>query len=122
MREFHEHRPKPRFGGRLFYNPLMVDRRQFLRTSLSVAAASSIAAWAARSPVKIAHREGNMPKQPGTSVYELAASVPGLAGLEVGSIRLWERANALAYKKESDPWNIRTVSMTSDFPQAVTPL
>lgn len=110
----------PRFGGRLVYNLVMFDRRQFLRTSLSVAATSSIAAWAARSPVKIAHREGNMPKKPGTSVYELAASVPGLSGLEVGSVRLWDRANALAYKKESGRWNIRTVSMSGAFPQGVT--
>src|SRR5215468_1611838 len=103
----------------MIYTLAMVDRRQFLRTSISAAAASSIAAWAARVPTKIAHREGNMPKKPGASVYELAAGVPGLSGLEVGSVRLWDRANALAYKKESDRWKIRTVSMSGPFPQGV---
>jgi hypothetical protein len=98
----------------------MFDRRQFLRTSSTAAVASWISAWAARSPVKIAHREGNMPKKLGASVYELAASVPGLYGLEVGSVRLWDHANALAYKKESDRWNIRTVSMSSVFPQGAS--
>jgi sugar phosphate isomerase/epimerase len=85
-----------------------------------MAAASSINAWAARTPTKIAHREGNMPKKPGTSVYELASNVPGLSGLEVASVRLWDRANALDYKKESASWNIRTVSMGNMFPQGVT--
>jgi len=104
----------------MIHNLAMLDRRKFLRTSLSAAAASSIAAWGARTPVKIAHREGNMPKKPGASPYELAASVPGLSGLEVGSVRLWDRENALAYKKESDRWRIRTVSMSGALPQDVT--
>src|SRR5580700_9395133 len=98
----------------------MLDRRQFLRTSVSAAAASSIAAWAARTPVKIAHREGNMPKKPGTSVYELASSVPGLTGLEVGGVRLWDRATALSYKKEAERWQIHTASLSNPFPQGVT--
>src|SRR6185503_9476623 len=101
----------------MIYNLAMLDRRQFLSRSISAAAASSIAAWAARTPVKIAHREGSMPKKPGVSPYELAASVPGLSGLEiVGGARLWERANALEYKKESDRWKIRTASMSGAFP------
>jgi hypothetical protein len=98
----------------------MLDRRQFLRTSVSAAAASSIAAWAANTPVKIAHREGNMPKKPGASAYELASSIPGLSGLEVGGARLLDRANALAYKKESDRWRIRTASLYGSFPQGTT--
>src|SRR5258707_14573049 len=104
----------------MIYNLAMLDRRQFLRTSLSAAAVLPVAGWAARSPVKIAHREGNMPTKPGASVYELAASVPGLSGLEVSTVRLWDRANALAYKKEGDRWKIRTASMGGTFPQGVT--
>jgi sugar phosphate isomerase/epimerase len=99
---------------------MLLHRRQFLRTSISAAAASALSAWAARTPVKIAHREGNMPRSEGKSVYELAASVPGLSGLEVVSVRLWDRANALASKRESDRWKIRTVSMSGVFPQGVT--
>src|SRR5207237_4522322 len=88
----------------LIYNLTMFGRRQFLRTSLSAAAASSIAAWAARSPVKIAHREGNMLRQSSPSVYELAASIPGLSGVEVQTTRsnLWDRETVLTYKKEAN--------------------
>ena len=98
----------------------MLDRRQFLRTSVSAAAASSIAAWAANTPIKIAHREGNMPKKPGASAYELASSIPGLSGLEIGSARVSDHADALAYKKESDRWRIRTVSLYTAFPRGTT--
>jgi sugar phosphate isomerase/epimerase len=98
----------------------MLNRRQFLNTSVSAAVAASINAWAERTPTKIAHREGNMPKKPGASVYELASNVPGLAGLEVGGLNLWDHANALAYKKESDRWRIRTASLSGAFPQGVT--
>jgi sugar phosphate isomerase/epimerase len=102
----------------MIYNLTMLDRRQFLRTSLSAAAASSIAAWAARSPVKLAHREGNMLRQSSPYVYELAASIPGLSGVEVQTVRskLWDRENVLAYKKEANRWGMRTVSMGGSFP------
>src|SRR6266404_3255667 len=97
----------------------MLDRRQFLRTSLSAAAAASIAAWAARSPIKIAHREANMLRQSSPSVYELAASIPGLSGVEVQTNRsnLWDRETVLAYKKEANRWRMRTVSMGGSLPE-----
>jgi sugar phosphate isomerase/epimerase len=100
----------------------MLGRRQFLRTSLSAAAASSIAAWAARSPVKLAHREGNMLRQSSPAVYELAASIPGLSGVEVQTTRsnLGDRDTVLAYKKEANRWSMRTVSMGGTFPTGGT--
>src|SRR5882672_10552767 len=100
----------------------MLDRRQFLRTSLSAAAVSSVAAWAARSPVKIAHREGNMLRQSAPSVYELAASIPGLSGVEVQTTRsnLWDSETILAYKKEANRWRMRTVSMGGSLPAGGT--
>src|SRR5690348_1904856 len=98
----------------------MLNRRRFLWSSVSGVALSSLSAWADRTPVKIAHREGNMPKKPGASVYELAASVPGLAGVEVVSSRVWDRPNALAYKKEADRWKMRTVSMGGVLPQGTS--
>src|SRR5207249_6393797 len=100
----------------------MLGRRQFLRTSLSAAAAPSIAAWAARSPVKLAHREGNMLRQSSPAVYELAASIPGLSGVEVQTTRsnLWERETVLAYKKEANRWKMRTVSMGGSLPAGGT--
>src|SRR5215469_8989505 len=98
----------------------MLDRRQFLRMSVSAAAASSVAAWAANSPVKIAHREGNMPKKPGASAYELASGIPGLSGLEIGGARVMDHAEALNYKRESNRWRIRTVSLYTAFPRGTT--
>ncbi len=91
----------------------MIDRRQFLLASLSASAASSLAAWAERAPIKIAHREGNMLKESSPGVYGLAASIGGVSGIEVQTVRskLWEREVALAYKRESSKWNVRTVSM-----------
>ena len=90
----------------------MTDRRQFLLASLS-AAASAIAADSERAPIKIAHREGNILKQSSPTVYELAAGIGGVSGVEVQTVRsrLWDREIALTYKRESMRWNIRTVSM-----------
>ena len=102
----------------------MLNRRRFLQTSISAAAASSITAWAMRTPVKIAHREGNMPKKQGVSCYEMGASIPGISGIEVATVssKLWEKENALAYKREADRWRMRTVSMGGMFPRDVTML
>src|SRR5260370_23117209 len=100
----------------------MLDRRQFLRTFLSAVSASSIAAWAARSPIKLAPREGNMLRQSSPAVYELAASIPGLSGVEVQTTRsnLWDRETVLTYKKEANRWRMRTVSMGGSFPAGGT--
>src|SRR5437016_8130135 len=100
----------------------MLDRRSFLRASLSAAAACRIRAWAARAPIKLAHREGNMLRQSSPAVYELAASIPGLSGVEVQTARcnLWERETVLAYKKEANRWNMRTVSMGGRLPAGGT--
>ena len=55
-------------------------------------------------------------------VYELAASIPGLSGVEVQTTRsnLWDRATVLAYKKEASRWGIRTVSMGGSLPDGGT--
>src|ERR1043166_2831936 len=86
----------------------MIGRREFLASPLSAAAS-----WAARAPIKIAHREGNMLRQSAAGVYELAASIGGISGIEVQTVRsnLWSREVALAYKRESRRWNMPTVSM-----------
>ena len=54
-----------------------------------------------------------MLKQSTPGVYELAASIGGISGVEVQTVRsgLWDHATALTYKRESMRWNIRTVSM-----------
>ena len=111
----------------------MLNRRQFIHSSLlngfalsglyslrssSAAVATSIAEWAARAPIKLAHREGNMLRQSSPAVYELAASIPGLSGVEVQTNRsnLWDRDTVLAYKKEANRWGIRTCSMGGSLP------
>ncbi|MBI4473796.1 MAG: sugar phosphate isomerase/epimerase [Acidobacteria bacterium] len=96
----------------------MFNRRQFLSTSLSAAAAVSISGWAERAPIKLAHREGNMLRQSSPYVYELAASIPGLSGVEVQTNRsnLWDRDTVLAYKKAANRWGMRTCSMGGSLP------
>jgi sugar phosphate isomerase/epimerase len=100
----------------------MQNRRQFLATSLSAAAAAATAAWAAKAPIKIAHREGNMLKQSTPGVYELGASIPGISGIEVQTVRskLWEHEMALTYKRESLRWNMKTVSMGGIMPSGAS--
>jgi len=92
-------------------------RRQFLFASVS-AGATALAAWAARAPIKIAHREGNILRQSSPGVYELAASIGGISGIEVQTVcsNLWDRETALPYKRESMRWNMRTVSMGGVMP------
>lgn len=106
-----------------------MNRRQFLQATLSAGAvasvgvkASAIADWAAASPLKIAHREGNMLRTSSPGVYELAAKIPGLSGIEVQTTRsnLWDRDTVLAYKRESLRWNMRTVSMGGSLPNGGT--
>lgn len=99
----------------------MPDRRQFLFSAFS-AVASAAAALAARAPIKIAHREGNMLRTSSPAVYELAASIPGLSGVEVQTVRskLWDHDTALTYKREANRWNMRTVSMGGIMPQGAS--
>src|ERR1051326_2756632 len=102
-------------ANKLIYNLTMLDRRQFLRTSLSAAAASSIAALAARSPIKLAHREGNMLRKSWPAVYGLAASIPGLSGVAVQTTRsnLWDRDTVLAYRSEEHTSELQSHSFIS---------
>jgi len=99
----------------------MLNRREFIVASSALTAAA-IAGWAADAPIKLAHREGNMLRESTPKVYEMAASIPGISGLEVQTVRsnLWDREMALTYKKESLKWKIRTVSMGGSFPAGGT--
>ena len=100
----------------------MPNRRQFLSSACSLAAAAAIRGWAATSPVKIAGRQGEMQRVSTPGVYELAASIPGIRGVEVTTTRgdLWVRENILAYKRESDRWGVRTISMSGSLPNGGT--
>ena len=63
-----------------------------------------------------------MLRQSSASVYELAASIPGLSGVEVQTTRsnLWDRDTVLAYKREANRWGMRTVSMGGSLPAGGT--
>ena len=100
----------------------MLSRRHFLGASVSMATLASIEAWAERAPVKLAHREGNMLRKSSPYVYELAASIPGLSGVEVQTNRsnLWDKETVLAYKNEANRWGIRTCSMGGSLPAGAT--
>ncbi len=82
-------------------------------------AISALRACRAR-PLRIAHREGNLLRQSSPGVYELAASIGGLRGIEVRTMcsKLWGKEVALAHKRESLRWNMPTVSMGGLMPQA----
>ena len=108
-----------------------MDRRDFLKSTVTVGGVAALAplfsaddvyVWAAASPIKIAHREGNMLRTSSPGVYELASKIPGLSGIEVQTTRsnLWERETVLAYKRESHRWNIRTISMGGSLPAGGT--
>src|SRR5215471_3052165 len=98
----------------------MNRRRDFLLNSLI--AAGCARGWAARAPIKIAHREGNMLRESSPGVYELAASIGGISGIEVQTVRskLWDREVALSYKRESSRWGMRTVSMGGVMPSGAS--
>lgn len=111
----------------------MHTRRDFLRSTVAAGAvvsagvasspsAEEVMAWAAESPIKLAHREGNMLRTSSPGVYEMAAKIPGITGLEVQTTRsnLWDRETVLAYKRESYRWNIRTISMGGSLPAGGT--
>jgi L-ribulose-5-phosphate 3-epimerase len=99
----------------------MPNRRDFLVATLSAAAAAT-RALAARTPIKLAHREGNMLRVSSPGVYELAASIPGLSGVEVQTTRsnLWDRETVLTYKRQASLWKMRTVSMGGSLPAGGT--
>jgi sugar phosphate isomerase/epimerase len=94
-----------------------MNRRDFLLGSLTAAVAT-----AARAPIKIAHREGNMLRQSSPGVYELAASIGGISGIEVQTVRsnLWDRDVARAYKREANRWGMLTVSMGGVMPSGAS--
>lgn len=63
-----------------------------------------------------------MLRESSPGVYELAASIGGISGVEVQTVRskLWDREVALTYKSESSRWNMRTVSMGGVMPSGAS--
>lgn len=64
-----------------------MDRREFVLSSLafSAASASPMLARSIRAP-RFAHRQAQMITEPGQSVFQLAAKIPGLSGVQLQMI------------------------------------
>ncbi|HTM51113.1 MAG TPA: sugar phosphate isomerase/epimerase family protein [Bryobacteraceae bacterium] len=93
----------------------MLDRRALLLSSLSAALGG-----AAAPPIKIGHRQASMVGKPTLDVFELAARIPGLAGVELQVVMkgysLWDRETALSYKRAADRWGLRVPSLAGIWP------
>src|SRR6185437_9420047 len=83
-----------------------MDRRDFLISSLAVSAAGA-AAMVNKSapPPRFAHRQAQMITEPGQSVFQLAAKVRGLSGVQLQMI--W---------KGSDIFDGRRTTTASSYP------
>jgi len=65
-----------------------MDRREFVMSSLAFSAAAGTGAIADKTlpPPRFAHRQAQMITEPGQSVFELAAKIPGLSGVQLQMI------------------------------------
>jgi sugar phosphate isomerase/epimerase len=79
----------------------MLNRRQFLSSSLAAAAVRALGAQAA--DLRFAHRQANITKIPGPGVFDLARRIPGLKGVELQmhfqKTTLWDADTLLSYKQ-----------------------
>lgn len=85
----------------------MMDRREFVMSSLAFSAATSAGAMVdkpAPSP-RFAHRQAQMITEPGQSVFDLAARIPGLSGVQLQMIwkgtDISEGAQAVELRQEA---------------------
>jgi sugar phosphate isomerase/epimerase len=78
-------------------------------------------ASAAVPPLKIAHRQANMIRQPTLEVFELASRIPGLMGVELQvtmqGYSLWDRDTLLSYKRQANRWGLRVPSLAGIWPR-----
>lgn len=71
----------------------MMDRREFVMSSLAFSAAASAGAVVNNAPAspRFAHRQAQMITEPGQSVFDLATKIPGLSGVQLQMI--WKGAD-----------------------------
>ena len=99
-----------------------MDRREFIASSLAASASASLIAASAASaqtratpPPRFAHRQAQMPLAPGENVFQLAARIKGLAGVQLQMI--WHNSDisegdtASALKKQARDCGILTPSI-----------
>ena len=107
----------------------MIDRRQFLCSSLFAA----LAAKAARGqvgdlphnrPLKIGHRQANMKVEAGPGIFDVARQIPGLSGVELQvhfkDTTLWDRETALSYKTAGARAGIAIPSIAGIWPKGAS--
>jgi sugar phosphate isomerase/epimerase len=71
---------------------MKMDRREFIASTIAASAASAVPAHAAAGvPPRFAHRQAQMPLPPGENVFQLAAKIPGLSGVQLQMI--WHGAD-----------------------------
>jgi sugar phosphate isomerase/epimerase len=69
-----------------------MDRRQFIASSLAASAASAVPAQVSPvAPPRFAHRQAQMPLPSGENVFQLAAKITGLSGVQLQMI--WHGAD-----------------------------
>lgn len=94
---------------------MRLGRRHFLLSPLFAAAG-----MAASPPLKIGHRQANMPLRTAPELFELASRIPGLSGVELQVIMkgysLWDRETALTYRREANRWGLLVPSLAGIWP------
>ncbi len=88
-----------------------MDRRQFVFSSLALASDNALP----KTEPRFAHRQAQMVTAPGKSVFELAAKIPGLSGVQLQVIwkgnDLGENGLAADYKQQARSYGIQTPSI-----------
>jgi sugar phosphate isomerase/epimerase len=92
---------------------MRIDRREFIAASL---AATALGAQSIQPPApRFAHRQAQMPLSPGQNVFQLAAKIPGLSGVQLQMIwhgeDISEGDHARELKKQATDNEILTPSI-----------
>ncbi len=92
-----------------------MERRRFLLSALT-----AVGGMGAVPPVKVAHRQASMTREPTLDLFELASRIPGLTGVEMQvfmkGYSLWDRETLRSYKREANRWGLRLPSLSGIWP------
>jgi sugar phosphate isomerase/epimerase len=96
---------------------MKMDRREFIASTLAASAASAVTAHAAapEPAPRFAHRQAQMPLPPGENVFQLAAKISGLSGVQLQMIwhgaDISEGSTAAGLRKQARDSGILTPSI-----------
>ena len=100
------------------------SRRYFLKTAAVATVSANLSSFAAEpEPLKIGIRAASM-KMVGTpDVFQVAATIPGIRGVELqttsGKVNLRDWDNVRLYKKEAERWGIQVPSLAGIWDRGV---